>query len=388
MRVNYLLNFQKEAKVLMTQINCTLYCHSCSSHLQQLYTGFDMLAESGTIKLRQKFVNSSSISASRKKHLKKAARAHLIVELLTGERQKSILHFDNADSPEIDESNLQNCDIYFKRSFSRRYINERHSEHKDNIYPLGLNYRVLPNRFNMTTLYRNVSLANSIREKLGGVRSSIDIKNKTKFYPRLRNLHALPLVSYEPKVLFMVTAYDPYDNPKRPKEKIEERIHNNEFRANCVRALRNELGPKFFGGFIHNKYTREHYKDVLLDNPQSGKKQNYLQILREFPVCVATTGLHGSIGWKFAEYVAFSKAIVSEKLNYEVPGFFQPGHNYLEFFSPEDCVEQSMKLLSNQQLRTKLMLNNSIYYHQYVKPDMLVFNAICVAMNKLNEQFA
>lgn len=366
----------------MAQIKCTLHCHSRSSHLQQLYTGFDMLAENGIIKLSQKFVNSGKTGAPQNKYLKHAA--HLVVELSSGEKQKLILYFDNVDSRGIDENNLQNCDIYFKRSFSRSYINERHSEYKDNIYPLGLNYWVLPNRFNMTTLHRNVSLPSSARGKLGGVISSIDTKNKTEFYPRLRNLHSLPVVSHEPKVLFMVTAYDPYDEPKRPKEKIEERIHNNEFRANCVRALRNELGPKFFGGFIHNKYTREHYKDVLLGDPQSAKKQNYLQILKEFPICVATTGLHGSIGWKFAEYVAFSKAIVSEKLNYEVPAFFRLGHNYLEFSSPEDCVEQSMKLLSNQQLRTELMLNNSIYYQHYVKPDMLVFNAISVAMNKLN----
>ncbi len=370
----------------MAQIKCTLYCHSRSLHIQQLYTGFDILAENGIVKLGQEFVNCGKNGALHNRYPKSAA--HLAVELLSGNKQKLILYFDNLDSREIDEHDLQNCDIYFKRSFSPNYISEQRSEYKDKIYPLGLNYWVLPNSFSMTTLHRNVSLPDSVRGKLGGVISSIDTKNRTQFYPRVRDLHSLPAVSHEPKVLFMVTAYDPYDWSERPREKIEERIHINEFRADCVRALRKELGPKFFGGFVHNEYTREHYKDVLLGDPQSAKKQNYLQILKEFPICVATTGLHGSIGWKLAEYVSFSKAIVSEKLNYDVPGFFQPGHNYLEFSSPEECVEQSMKLLSDQQLRTELMLNNSVYYQHYVKPDMLVFNAISVAMKRLNEQIA
>jgi hypothetical protein len=353
--------------------------------VQQLYTGFSMLAENGLIDISQEIRQYSTNSTSKKQYLKNATDAHLVVELLSGKKQKMFLYFDNHDSQEIDENHLQDCDIYFKRSFSQNYINDKHFEYKDKIHPLGLNYWVLPNKCSMMTLYRNLSLSKSTLRKLDGIISSIDTRNKIRFYPRLRNLHSLPVNFLEPKVLFMVTAYDPYDDPKRPKEKIEERIYNNEFRANCVRALRNELGLNFFGGFVHSKYTIENYKDVLLDDPKKCRKQNYLKILNTFPICIATTGLHGSIGWKFAEYVAFSKAIVSEKLHYSVPGFFQPEHNYLEFSSPENCVEQSIKLLSNQQLRTKLMFNNSIYYQHYVKPDMLVLNAISIAMNKLNE---
>jgi len=180
----------------------------------------------------------------------------------------------------------------------------------------------------------------------------------------------------------MATAYDPYDKPDRPKEKIEGRIHDNEVRAACVRILRKELGPKFHGGFIHNRYTTEKYKDVLIDNPADGEKENYLKILEKFPICIATTGLHGSIGWKFAEYVAFSKAIVSEKLHYEIPGSLRPKQNYLEFSSPEECVEQSIKLINDRELRNEMMTNNFEYYRHYVKPDMLVLNALSIAIEK------
>ena len=219
---------------------------------------------------------------------------------------------------------------------------------------------------------------------MGGIIKSIDSRNMTRFHPRLRNLHSPPLYSQVPKVLFMTAAHDPYDDPYRSKEKIEERVHNNERRADCVRLLRKELGPNFYGGFIHNKFSVEKYKDVLLDMPTNSKKKRYLLRLKKFPICIATTGIHGSIGWKFAEYVAFSKAIVSERLEYEIPGQFGPMRNYLVFSSPDECVEQSVKLMADDELRYQLMTNNAEYYQSYVKPNILVFNALSNVIDKFN----
>jgi len=42
-----------------------------------------------------------------------------------------------------------------------------------------------------------------------------------------------------------------------------------------------------------------------------------------------------------AEYIAFSKAIVTEKWNMRLQGIWEKGKNYLEFRSPEECVEKS-----------------------------------------------
>ena len=109
-------------------------------------------------------------------------------------------------------------------------------------------------------------------------------------------------------------------------------------------------------------------------------QESYLRLLRSHPICVASTGLHGSTGWKLAEYVAFSKAILSEQLVYEVPGGFAPGANYLEFSSPEECLNAAVRLIEDADLRQRIMRNNAGYYRQYLHPAALLKNALTKAL--------
>lgn len=365
----------------MASVRCILHPHFLSSHVQQLFTGFQMLHNSGLIELAQEIDRGHS-HGNRAGRMLYGSHAHLKVGVECSDGRQLTLFFDNHDDQEIENANLDECDIYFKRSFSQSYIARCHEENRRKIRPLGLNYLVFPNQPDLFAVQRSLYMMRSWRRKFGGALSGIDTRNTVRFQPRLRDLQALPDYQLEPRVLFMVTAYDPYDKPDRLASKIEERIRNNEFRAECIRLLRKELGSRFYGGFVHNDYTVKNFGDLLIDTPSNATKRNYLRILKEFPICVATTGLHGSIGWKLAEYVAFSKAIVSERLSYEVPGCFAPQANYLEFLSPDECVNQSVRLLDDCKLRYKIMTNNAIYYQNYVRPDRLILNAVITALQE------
>jgi hypothetical protein len=123
----------------------------------------------------------------------------------------------------------------------------------------------------------------------------------------------------------------------------------------------------------------------LILPPEATSQKNYLQTLKSFPICVATTGLHRSNGWKLAEYVAFSKAILTEKLAFEVPGRFKPERNYLEFSSPDDCVHCALRLIEDRSLRLALMRNNAAYFQLYLRPDRLIQNALTAALQQLPE---
>src|SRR5262249_14728323 len=156
----------------------------------------------------------------------------------------------------------------------------------------------------------------------------------------------------------------------------------NNARARCIELLRREFGNRFLGGFIHTDFAARNYPGALLPDNAVSAKENYLKLLRAFPICVATTGLHGSIGWKMGEYVAFSRAIASERLNYEVPGNFMTGQNYLEFTGPEACVNAVHQLFSDGALRYAMMRNNYEYYLASLKPDTMVSRCIEIGLSQ------
>jgi hypothetical protein len=77
-------------------------------------------------------------------------------------------------------------------------------------------------------------------------------------------------------------------------------------------------------------------------------KRHYLELVRSHAVCIATTGLHGSTGWKFSEYVAAARGIVTEPLRYEVPGDFKSEQNYLEFTNEDELIAGISDLVRNR----------------------------------------
>lgn len=108
-------------------------------------------------------------------------------------------------------------------------------------------------------------------------------------------------------------------------------------------------------------------------------RKQYLAAVQRHPICVTTSGLRGSTGWKMGEYVAASRAIVAEQLNYSVPGGFASPQNYLEFVTPEECVQDVERLVRDRELRTEIMIRNRLYYMNQIRPDVLIANTLCIA---------
>lgn len=98
--------------------------------------------------------------------------------------------------------------------------------------------------------------------------------------------------------------------------------------------------------------------------------------MKECSICITTIGLHFSNVWKLGEYVSQGKAIITEKMIYEVNGNFNKGDNYLEFESPDELVDQVNKILSNKKYMKSMMNKNNEYYRMFLAPDKVVFNAL------------
>jgi hypothetical protein len=356
------------------KITCELFSHADSIHLQQLYTGFGILHRRGILQLIQRINKEDIIDKTKPPHLRGAKARHLKV-VVNG---RLILYYDADDSFEIDDEILNKVDFYFKRSYASEELNNHNS--KEKIFPLGLNYPVYSKGLDMF-LIRRVALHKGIEKfKNLGKGIGIDYLLGGKVYvPRVNQLEFYPDFNLPPKVLFMVQAWDPNKFGSKDKSKEIESINNT--RAQCTRLLKKEFGELFLGGFIHDDYSMNRFRDYLLPDNKLAKKKNYMKLLKDFPICVATTGLYGSTGWKLAEYICYSKAIITECLNYQIPGQFEKELNYLEFTSPEGCVESAKRLFQDYKLRCQLMINNYRYYRSYLRPDSLVLNTLAIAMS-------
>ncbi len=154
----------------------------------------------------------------------------------------------------------------------------------------------------------------------------------------------------------------------------------NDKRIQVILSLRKAFPNNIIAGVKDSSLSRKLCKDLIL--PSKITRRNcYLNLVSDSSVCIATTGLHRSIGWKFGEYVASGKAIVTEPLSYLIPGDFHDGKNYLSFASTDDLIDRCDYLLSNPEKRREMEMNNIDYYIHNLRPDVLIWNTLKQALD-------
>jgi len=94
----------------------------------------------------------------------------------------------------------------------------------------------------------------------------------------------------------------------------------------------------------------------------------YLAFSKQHLVGVSSRGLHGSVPFKIAEYVAASLAIVSEPLHCELPTAFVDGRDFLAFRTPDECVERCERILNSPTLAAELRRASRRYYLSELQP--------------------
>jgi hypothetical protein len=352
-----------------------IYAQSNLGHLQQLYTGFSALHAAKRIKLVQRLKKRPSLRTSIDPHLRDARMAHCTV-IINGTYR---VYYDMHDSWEIDDEALSSHDFYFKRSFyPNKFPNDFIGLHK--IRPYGLNYEIVANPIDWFALHRSL-LSKNAREFLTGMGWATGLAHLWQFIPKLQSMQASAPEEDLGTVLFMARTWDPnQDSVDIDSQRQSDRDSINQMRATCIRALRESFGEKFTGGFAPTDHAKKNYPDLILSNDSYARK-NYIGLLRKNTICVATAGLHGSIGWKMAEYVAFSRSIVSEEIGVKLPGDFIDGANYLSFRTPNECVEQVRRLMVDADLRHRMMQYNHEYYLKNLHPISIVENTVREVFN-------
>lgn len=354
----------------MSKIICKIRTTGAHTHTDQIMAGLEVLEKQNIIKLEFEIVKD-----------KKDYIPEGMLEVIINNKLRILYDLNdgydnrlkqNESYEEFYNKLLVKYDICFKRSFSSEYNSKLINKNK--IYPLGLNYGVKP----AVNKIEGSILENVLDKNFNTIAKRVMGYNK-KFL--IESFEYPPMVTDNPKVLFMARLWEPSHHNKH---KSQEREYINQTRIACMRSCKEELKDNFIGGFQSSKYAEEICPELIIRDKKITQRANYIKIMKQSSICIATMGLHESIGWKFAEYIAASKAIVSEKLHYELPGEILKDINYIEFSNPNECISSIRKLLENKNYLYQMQKANYEYYHKYVRPDRLVLNSILLAINKLD----
>lgn len=357
--------------LMNNKLNCKLKYISKSPHISGIITGYIILEKQNNIDLE-------IINDSKNRHM--YPHEHMVEVVFNNE---IIIAYDLLDGYNISierlEKYLIKCNYYFKRSYD--YENNKNICGGQKIIPLGLNYHVTIKGNPIDKNWKNV--LKFWAKKMTGDKSAVKM---SEFY--VDKFEDLPKdIINEPKVLFYTRVWDPegeiFEDKITDRNIIEERKYINNMRVDIIRKLKKELKENFNGGLSSSKYAITNYPDCVI-NADETNRNNYIEMVKKSDICIASMGLHKSIGWKFAEYVASSKAIVSEKLYYDIPGDFKCNINYIEYNSSDECVKKVIQLCKDKKRIANMQRKNYEYYNKFVRPDKQVLYTIEFVLNRSN----
>lgn len=320
-----------------------LEINSQGIHSKQILAGFSLLEEQKKLKLK----------------VKKDAKLPngLAIAKIDGKK----IVYDTLDHADMFfENEIKKCDYYFKRSFQRIYADKQ----RNNIKPLGFNYWV-DNNFHYQ--------ANPKILIEYFIRKTLKKDNIINDYKKFEDSPDLKYGNYE--AILLTNLYDPKAEEVENKQKENERESINRFRIECIEALRKAYPNKVLAGLKDSEYAQKVAKEYILPKAITNK-DNFISLMKSTNICICTKGLHNSNGWRLAEAIASSKAILTEPLYNEVTGKFEKNKNYYEFRTTEELVEKVGELINNKQKILNMMNENYEYYQAYLKPDMLILNTI------------
>ena len=305
----------------------------------------------------------------------------LWVEVLDRDRNRTArVCFDLHDKSDCYiKDRLQKCDVYFKRNYFESDVQRQDERLRTKIMPLGLTYAC-------RSSYDRYAVNRALGYWLARSKRTIGFQRLAKLSYQILYLlklyYAGPVASHfegrigdvkDPLILFQTRLW-------RPNETSDQGI--NEVRVGIVRALREAFGRRFLGGVVPSDFAKANYPDCITSFG-TGRRE-YLQLTKRSLIGVYTRGLHQAIAWKLSEYLAAGMCIVSEPLRNQLPVPFKNGIHYLEFVSPEQCVEACERLLSNPELVREMRRQNRAYYFSEVYPRVHIENCLAVALDRTN----
>jgi len=233
---------------------------------------------------------------------------------------------------------------YWKRSFHRPDIERLPHSLRAKVVPFGPNFAC-----RSTREWHSIPPRPELEAAWEDYRSGVP----------LESFEQMPSAALEPAIVFQTRVW----SPDSTSDNVEE---VNEWRVAVLRALRSAFPGRFYGGLVPNPHAERWYSDLI--SPHPNDPIPFAAFRKRYLIGVSTRGLHYSVPFKIPEYMAASMAIVSDPIRNEMAAPFVAGQHYLEFRTPDECVERCDRILSNPALAFALREAGWDYYRSQVRP--------------------
>jgi len=344
-------------------LNTELYIGNDVLHLNQVYTGFGILHHKGLLKIKIKRSTDQDFGTPFLKCIIEGKK--IVFEMHDG------IHY-------LAKEAYSWCDFYFKRSTTTALITNN-----PKIIPWGLNFYITSVHdfsFKRSLLKNDLKTAattffrsNFLLSKLFNIKSGAHT-GSIKYFDNK------PVLSKHPMIVFSPRLWEP---ERVEGYKKEDRLRLNNERIECVRNLKKYFPEYYNGGIENTAYALKVCPDLILPLHETHKK-NYIKNLKQASIGIATPGLVESIGWKFSEYMIFSKAIVSNDIsNYLLHAPVYHRTNYMAYTSPNNFLHFTEQLIKDEDLRFTMMQKNYEYTQRYLHPE----KQLCTALSKAGFEF-
>lgn len=351
-----------------------------NTHVSQIVAGYKLLEKNGFLKIKTAEPCFTFRSSGNYEH-------NSIVEV---EINGKLLAYDMADGYQsihrfdVLDSQLDRLDFYFKRSCDlSKHIGMKNAR---KIRPLGFNYlcSCKGNPYD-NYIWHDHGIQSTKNYLIHQLKKKENIYDYKIFEPNN--------VKYDDyKLLFLTRLWDssgitvegikktyPYFTDveaAREAEKWKQSLENaNKNRLEYVKTLRETYGEKAVAGFSEDALSQKLCPEFVISGELT-RRRKYLNEIKKNYVCITSEGLHKSIGWKFAEYIAAGKAVVTEPLAYETVGDIENRKNYFVYNNSQKLIETCDMLLNDIDLIHEAENANSDYYIKHLRPDMIILDSL------------
>lgn len=365
---------------------CTIKFNTApgNTHVSQILAGYKMLADRKLLKIKKAIPYTTFRTEGNYEH-------NSIVEV---DFDDIIIAYDMADGyqsihrKDVFDSQLVRLSFYFKRSYNPTF--HKDMKNSDKVRPLSLNYLCSCEgnpyddfyfkKYDVTEFKSYIAHQ---KNKKNNVYHYRDFESNGKMYEDYNLLFLTRLWDSSTITVQGLQATYPYFTESEAEKEAEKWKYSLDVatknRIEYIKELKKHFGDRIITGVSNDDFSRKVCPELIIDESITSRN-NYIRMIKENYVCLTSEGLHHSIGWKFAEYVAAGKAIVTEPLYYEVPYGFSEGLNYLAYNSLSSCIEKCEYLLSDVGTIHKMEEANRKYYAQHLRPDMLVLDSLKIAL--------